>query len=88
MKLRMYIQNNYVPDVDLSLPAPDEFLDFKSNHEMRKKYIELMICSIKNKYQKLIESNAWEIYMVADSKVCDWINMEEELELFEQNINE
>jgi hypothetical protein len=54
------------------LMMPQGF-DFESHCELRETYVNLMIKSLKNKYQKAIENSEWEIIMVAESKINESI---------------
>ena len=57
--------------VELNIPAKDPYMDFESNYKVREEYVKWMIKSLRNKYQRAIESSEWEIILVAESELIN-----------------
>ena len=71
MKLELYIRGYFMVEVELTPPTKDPYMDFESNYKVREKYVRFMIEALKNKYQRAIENNKWEIFLVIEEPVLE-----------------
>ena len=88
MKLQLFIKGSLFVEIEIFPPEVNHLIDEKAIHEIRERYMKLAVEGIKNRYAKAIENKEYEIQLVIESAASFWINMEEELELFEKTINE
>jgi hypothetical protein len=70
MRLELYIRGHFMISAELIMP---QGFSFESHCELRETYVNLMIKSLKNRYQKAIENSEWEIILVAESKINESI---------------
>jgi len=71
LRLELYIRNRFYISERITLPEKESWMEFEDNYKAREEYVKWMIEGLKNKYQRAIENQEYEIFLIIPIEIFE-----------------